>query len=163
MNELLAGTVATQAKVLVVDDRPENIFALKQILETLDSEIYTAQSGNEALALMLHNDFAVAFLDVQMPVLNGIETLKQIKQHDPDLSIIMVSASVDIEHVRGALKEGAYGLGASRFETSIKVMVPAALSGIVAAFLLAVARAVGETMVVALAAAAPTLPVVCWL
>ena len=51
-----------------------------------------------------------------------------------------------------SLREGAFGLGCTRFEASIKVVVPAALSGIVSAFLLAFSRAVGETMIVALAA-----------
>ncbi|KAA5541409.1 phosphate ABC transporter permease subunit PstC [Roseiconus nitratireducens] len=55
-----------------------------------------------------------------------------------------------------SLREGAYGLGCTPFETSVKVVVPAALSGIVSAFLLAFSRAIGETMVVALAAG--TLP-----
>jgi phosphate transport system permease protein len=53
-----------------------------------------------------------------------------------------------------SLREASYGLGATRFETIIKVIVPAALSGIIAAFLLGVSRAVGETMIVALAAGA---------
>src|SRR5690606_29787316 len=57
-----------------------------------------------------------------------------------------------------ALREGSYGLGATRFETSVKVVFPAALSGVIAAFLLAVARCVGETMIVALAAGAAHLP-----
>ncbi|TWU59814.1 Phosphate transport system permease protein PstC [Rubripirellula tenax] len=51
-----------------------------------------------------------------------------------------------------ALREGAYGLGCTPFETAVKVVVPAALSGIISAFLLAFSRAIGETMVVALAA-----------
>ena len=50
-----------------------------------------------------------------------------------------------------SLRDGAYGLGGTRFDATIKVIVPAALSGIVSAFLLAIARAVGETMVVAIA------------
>ncbi len=54
--------------------------------------------------------------------------------------------------VPDSLREGAYGLGCTPFETSVKVVVPAALSGIISAFLLAFSRAVGETMVVALAA-----------
>ncbi|MDI6857072.1 MAG: phosphate ABC transporter permease subunit PstC [Dehalococcoidia bacterium] len=53
-----------------------------------------------------------------------------------------------------SLREGAYALGSSRFEVSMRVVVPAALSGIVASFILAVSRAVGETMIVALAAGA---------
>ena len=51
-----------------------------------------------------------------------------------------------------SLREGAYGLGSTKLETTLKVIVPAALSGIISAFLLATARAIGETMVVALAA-----------
>ena len=66
---------------------------------------------------------------------------------------IVTSLSEDaLRAVPRQLREGSYGLGASRFETSIKVVLPAALSGVIAAFLLAVARAVGETMIVALAA-----------
>ncbi len=52
------------------------------------------------------------------------------------------------------LREAAYGLGGTKFDVSIKVVVPAALSGIISAFLLAVARAIGETMIVAMAVGA---------
>ncbi len=66
---------------------------------------------------------------------------------------IVTSLSEDaLRAVPRSLKEGAYGLGATRFEVSVKVVTPAALSGIIAAFLLAIARAVGETMIVSLAA-----------
>jgi phosphate transport system permease protein len=51
-----------------------------------------------------------------------------------------------------ALREASYGLGASRMTTSVRVVVPAALSGITASIILAVSRAVGETMIVAIAA-----------
>jgi phosphate transport system permease protein len=53
-----------------------------------------------------------------------------------------------------ALREGAYGLGATKFEVATKVVIPAALSGIMASFILGISRAVGETMIVALAAGA---------
>ena len=53
-----------------------------------------------------------------------------------------------------ALREASYGLGARRVSTSLRVVVPAAVSGIVAALILAASRAIGETMVVALAAGA---------
>jgi phosphate transport system permease protein len=51
-----------------------------------------------------------------------------------------------------ALREASYGLGATKFETAIKIVLPAAISGIAAAFIVAMSRAVGETMVVAIAA-----------
>ena len=74
---------------------------------------------------------------------------------------IVISLSEDaLRAVPRALREGAYAMGASKFETSIKVVVPAALSGVSAAFLLAIARAVGETMIVALAAGASSVKLV---
>ncbi|MEM9294432.1 MAG: ABC transporter permease subunit, partial [Planctomycetota bacterium] len=72
---------------------------------------------------------------------------------------IVTSLTEDaLRAVPRALREGSYGLGASRFETSTRVVFPAALSGVIAACLLAIARAVGETMIVAIAAGATALP-----
>jgi len=66
---------------------------------------------------------------------------------------IVSSLSEDaLRAVPRSLREAAYGLGSTRFDVSMRVVVPAALSGITASFLLAMARAVGETMIVALAA-----------
>ena len=53
-----------------------------------------------------------------------------------------------------SLRNGAYALGATRFEVALRVVVPAALSGIVASFILAISRAIGETMLVTIAAGA---------
>ena len=65
----------------------------------------------------------------------------------------VVSLSEDaLRAVPRSLREGAYGLGATRFDVAVRVVFPAALSGIVAACILAIARAVGETMIVAIAA-----------
>lgn len=66
---------------------------------------------------------------------------------------LVASLSEDALHaVPRSLREAAYGLGATRLETSLKVVLPAALSGITAAFVVAISRAIGETMVVAIAA-----------
>jgi phosphate transport system permease protein len=68
---------------------------------------------------------------------------------------LMASVSEDaMRSVPGSLREASYGLGARRLTTSLRVVFPGAISGIVAAFILAVSRAVGETMVVAIAAGA---------
>jgi phosphate transport system permease protein len=66
---------------------------------------------------------------------------------------IVCSLSEDaLRAVPRSLRDGAYALGSTRFDVSVRVVVPAALSGIMAAFLLAITRAIGETMIVALAA-----------
>jgi len=65
----------------------------------------------------------------------------------------IASVSEDaMSNVPRELREAAYGLGATRFEVAIRVVLPAALSGVIAAVLLAIARVVGETMIVAIAA-----------
>ena len=71
------------------------------------------------------------------------------------IMILPMVASLSEDAMRAvpqSLREGAYGLGANRYEVSTRVVVPAALSGIVGAFILAGSRAVGETMIVAIAA-----------
>jgi phosphate transport system permease protein len=68
------------------------------------------------------------------------------------LCLPIVSSLVEdaLQAVPRSLREGAFGLGATKFEVSTRVVVPAALSGIISAFLLAVSRAIGETMIVAI-------------
>lgn len=69
--------------------------------------------------------------------------------------IIPYIASMSEDAMRAvpmSMREGSYAMGATRFQTAIKVVTPAAVSGIVAAYILAISRAVGETMVVAIAA-----------
>ena len=69
--------------------------------------------------------------------------------------ILPMVASLSEDAMRAvprSLREGAYALGATKLEVSARVVVPAALSGIVAAFILAVSRAIGETMIVTIAA-----------
>jgi phosphate transport system permease protein len=85
------------------------------------------------------------------------------------IMILPLVSSLSEDAMRGVprgLREGSYALGASKMQTSLRVVVPAAFSGITAAFILAVSRAVGETMIVAIAAgqqprltADPTTPV----
>lgn len=68
---------------------------------------------------------------------------------------LVSSMSEDALHaVPASLREGSYALGATKLETSVRIVVPAALSGITAAFVVAISRAIGETMVVAIAAGA---------
>jgi phosphate transport system permease protein len=68
---------------------------------------------------------------------------------------LIASMSEDsLSAVPRSLREASYGLGATRFETATKVVLPAALSGVIAALIVAISRAVGETMIVALAAGA---------
>jgi len=70
------------------------------------------------------------------------------------LPLVSSMSEDSLSAVPRSLREASYGLGATRFETATRVVVPAALSGIIAAFVVAISRAIGETMIVALAAGA---------
>ena len=81
-------------KILIVDDRVENLVSLETILRPLDAEIVRAGSGNDALALSLEHDFALALVDVQMPDMDGYETVSLMRQDKKTelLPVIFVSA-----------------------------------------------------------------------
>lgn len=83
-----------QPKILVVDDTPDNILVFKKLLTKLDVEVVAARSGNEALAETLYNDFAVIFLDVQMPEMDGYEVAEILKSDEKtaNIPIIFVTA-----------------------------------------------------------------------
>jgi CheY-like chemotaxis protein len=83
-----------RAKILLVDDRTENLVALEAVLGGLDQTLIRAGSGEEALKALLMTDFAVILLDVQMPGMYGFETAAQIKRRDrtKDVPIIFLTA-----------------------------------------------------------------------
>lgn len=81
-------------KILLVDDRAENIFALKQTLKSLDADLIEAYSGEEALSMVLRHEFALILLDVQMPGMDGFETASFIRENaaTSHIPIIFVTA-----------------------------------------------------------------------
>ena len=83
-----------RVKLLLVDDRPENLLALEAILEPLGQTLISAHSGEEALKCVLQHDFACILLDVQMPVMNGFDTAQIIKSREKSryIPIIFLSA-----------------------------------------------------------------------
>jgi CheY-like chemotaxis protein len=84
-----------EAKILLVDDRAENLFALEAILSSLDQELVFARSGEAAVDAALAEEFAVILLDVVMPGMDGFETAAQIKRRGrtPNVPIIFLTAA----------------------------------------------------------------------
>ncbi len=108
--EAAAAAEEPRARILMVDDRPENLMALEAILEPLGQELVRATSGEEALRHVLLHDFAVILLDVQMPGMNGFETAQLIKSRERSRLtpiIFLTAISKDEQFVYAGYSVGA--------------------------------------------------------
>jgi phosphate transport system permease protein len=123
---------------------------LKPVLEIL--------SG---IPTVVYGYFALTFMTQLLRKIFGMETVQIYNTASAGIVIgililpLVSSMSEDaLSAVPRSLREAAYAMGATKWETAIKVVVPAALSGITAAFIVSISRAIGETMIVAIAAGA---------
>lgn len=80
--------------VLIVDDEPLNVFLLQQILKCYDLTITTATDGQQAVEKFTNNKTDLILMDVYMPVMDGIEASKQIKNISLSTPIIIISAAM---------------------------------------------------------------------
>ena len=157
---LIAGTMLVSAIAMVValpmgllsaiylsEYAPNNLRrVIKPILEIL-AGVPTVVYGYFALT------FVTPLLQQAFPTLSGFNALSPGLVMGLMIMPLVSSLSEDaMQAVPRGLREGSYALGATRMQTALKVVVPAAFSGITAAFILAVSRAIGETMIVAIAA-----------
>jgi phosphate transport system permease protein len=129
-------------------ERARNI--IKPVLEVL--------SG---IPTVVYGYFALTFMTPLLKLIlgNSVVEVYNVASAGIVVGILIIplvsSMSEDALHaVPRSLREAAYGMGATKLETAMRVVVPAATSGIVAAFIVAISRAIGETMIVALAAGA---------
>ena len=94
--------------ILVVDDEIEVVRLLQVFLTSKGYEVSTALNGAEALAKVKETKPDIVLLDIMMPGMGGIDTLKEIKKIDPSIAVIMVTAVVDEELANRAVKLGAF-------------------------------------------------------
>jgi len=98
----------TKKAVLVVDDDPKNLKLLAVKFSQEGYRVVTAQSGKDALEAIRLEKPGLVLLDIMMPEMNGIETLKRIKTLDPGIPVAMVTAVWDNDEAKKAIEAGAY-------------------------------------------------------
>jgi len=123
--------MANKAKILIVDDNERFCQNVKDILELKNFTVSTAHDGHQALKMAEQKYFDLVLMDVKMPVMNGVETLKKMKAIFPDIAVIMITAySVD-DLIRESLREGAFGVLSKPldFEKLFKLIEEATTNG----------------------------------
>lgn len=116
--------MAEQINILIVDDKPNNLFTLKTVLQEVAAEFVEATSGNDALRELLHHDFALAILDVQMPEMDGYELARLIRGREKTsrLPIIFLSAIYsDSFHIFKGYNSGAVDFITKPFHPEILI------------------------------------------
>jgi len=114
----------SKPKILIVDDKPENLVALRMVLKDLDIELIEATSGNDALKATLRHDFALALLDIQMPDMDGYELASILREEEKTahLPFIFISAVyTDNLNVFKGYEKGAFSFIAKPFQPEILI------------------------------------------
>jgi DNA-binding NtrC family response regulator len=102
--------------ILVVDDDADTREVLKDRLESLGYRVLTAADGREGLEVLERHNPQLVLLDVEMPGMNGLEVLKQIRRQEQNVTVVMITAYGTIERAVQAMKSGAYDFIPKPFE-----------------------------------------------
>ena len=103
-------------RILVADDDPDIVLSLSERLRWLGHDVITADDGQAAVTAVDSHTIDLAFLDVGMPQLSGIEALKRIRQRRPNLPVVILTAFGTIRLAVEAMKEGAIDFITKPFE-----------------------------------------------
>jgi len=101
--------------ILLVDDEPNYLIVLSELLTDAGHEVFTAASGEQALEQARSSDLDVVITDMQMPGMNGMALLAAIKEINPDLPVIIITAFAEVEKAVKAMQAGAFGYLAKPF------------------------------------------------
>ena len=94
--------------ILVVDDEPNYLIVISELLKEENYEVLTAPSGEDGLKVVEETDLDLVLTDMRMPGMGGLEFLKATKKHNKDLPVIMITAFGEVEKAVVAMKAGAY-------------------------------------------------------
>lgn len=104
----VGGDDVSGVSVMLVEDIRMNQIVAQKMLATLEAEVTTVNNGQECVDLLNHEHFDIIFMDIQMPVMDGLEALKQIKRDNlaPDTAIIALTANTFESDVQNYLEQG---------------------------------------------------------
>ena len=98
----------SEFRVLLVDDEEEFLETLVKRLKKRKLEVYSVNSGKDALNLLAETSVDVVVLDVKMPDMDGIETLREIKKLAPSVEVLMLTGHANVEVAMQGMELGAF-------------------------------------------------------
>lgn len=102
--------MASAKKILVVDDDTDAADSLAELFEMEDHEVTVVYNGENAIAAFQENTFDMAFMDIMMPGINGVDSFFEIRKQTPDAQVYFMTGFSASELVDRALNEGALGV-----------------------------------------------------
>lgn len=116
------------AKILIIEDNEDMIFSLSKVLKKEGYLIFKATTGEEGIKILKKELIDLVLLDIKLPKMGGIEVLTKIKDIDPDIVVLMMTALTDAKPAIEAMKKGAYDYLMKPFELEeLKLVVKKAL------------------------------------
>ncbi|MBN1823400.1 MAG: response regulator [Endomicrobiales bacterium] len=103
-------------KVLIADDEDGLRMSMAGIIEMEGHDVVTAENGLKAIEEVKKQSFDIAFLDIKMPGINGVDTFREIKKYSPETVVIMMTAFAVKDLIKDAIKEGAYACISKPFD-----------------------------------------------
>ena len=103
-------TINEKISVLVADDNIDFCTTMSFTLRHKGYDVATAADGQEAVEMVKKQPFVIIFMDVRMPVMNGVEAFREIKKIRPESRVMMITAYAFEDLIEEAVKEGIYGV-----------------------------------------------------
>ena len=105
-------------RVLVVDDQQSARIIMRGLIEDLGAQVQTAEDGYQAIEGAKNGSFDLAFIDIEMPGINGIQTLRELLKLCPEMVAAMVTGYGEARLVKEALDEGAVAVLLKPFDAT---------------------------------------------
>ncbi len=111
-----------KTKILIIDDEEDLCLLFKNILKPEGYTVFTAQNGYDGIKINQKRDPDIILLDLKMPGINGIETLRRIRKKDPGVIVIIITGYGDAATIRDAADLNVYEYMAKPFNNETVMM-----------------------------------------